>query len=74
MFLGDKVITSLFFFFSLFQCIVHHFRSKFYQVFYGAFDDQFAAMDAILNGKESFALQVTNVLFFFNGTKVTYVL
>ena len=27
-------------------------------VFYGAFDDQFNAMDAILNGKESFALQV----------------
>ncbi|TXG63719.1 hypothetical protein EZV62_010713 [Acer yangbiense] len=32
-------------------------RNKFYQVFYGAFDDQFAAMNAILNGKESFALQ-----------------
>lgn len=32
-------------------------RKKFYQVFYGAFDDQFAAMDAILNGKELFALQ-----------------
>ncbi|KAH9785685.1 JmjC domain-containing protein [Citrus sinensis] len=32
-------------------------RKKFYQVFYGAFDDQFAAMDAILNQKELFALQ-----------------
>lgn len=32
-------------------------RNKFYQGFYGAFDDQFAAMDAILNGKELFALQ-----------------
>ncbi|KAH9729660.1 JmjC domain-containing protein [Citrus sinensis] len=32
-------------------------RKKFYQVFYGAFDDQFAAMDAILNRKELFALQ-----------------
>uniref|UniRef100_A0A2P2MU00 Uncharacterized protein MANES_05G081900 n=1 Tax=Rhizophora mucronata TaxID=61149 RepID=A0A2P2MU00_RHIMU len=32
-------------------------RKKFYQVFYSAFDDQLAAMDAILNGKESFALQ-----------------
>ncbi|CAK7346519.1 unnamed protein product [Dovyalis caffra] len=32
-------------------------RNKFYQDFYGAFDDQFAAMDAILNGKELFALQ-----------------
>ncbi|KAF9686920.1 hypothetical protein SADUNF_Sadunf02G0040400 [Salix dunnii] len=28
---------------------------KFHQGFYGAFDDQFAAMDAILNGKELFA-------------------
>lgn len=33
-------------------------RKKFYQVFYGAFDDQFTAMDAILNGKELFARQV----------------
>ncbi|CAN1762410.1 Lysine-specific demethylase JMJ31 [Linum perenne] len=32
-------------------------RNKFYEQFYSAFDDQFAAMDAILNGKESFALQ-----------------
>ncbi|KAF9682932.1 hypothetical protein SADUNF_Sadunf05G0159200 [Salix dunnii] len=32
-------------------------RNKFYQGFYGAFDDQFAAMDAILNGKELFAQQ-----------------
>ncbi|GLT77087.1 hypothetical protein SLA2020_487050 [Shorea laevis] len=32
-------------------------RNKFYQIFYGAFDDQFAAMDVILNGKESFAHQ-----------------
>ncbi|XP_038716741.1 uncharacterized protein LOC120010111 isoform X2 [Tripterygium wilfordii] len=29
-------------------------RNKFYQIFYGSFDDQFAAMEAILNGKESF--------------------
>ncbi|KAH9729656.1 JmjC domain-containing protein [Citrus sinensis] len=35
-------------------------RKKFYQVFYGAFDDQFAAMDAILNRKELFALQMTH--------------
>ncbi|CAI0434053.1 unnamed protein product [Linum tenue] len=33
-------------------------RNKFYQKFYSAFDDQFGAMDAILNQKESFALQV----------------
>ncbi|CAI0434051.1 unnamed protein product [Linum tenue] len=32
-------------------------RNKFYQKFYSAFDDQFGAMDAILNQKESFALQ-----------------
>ncbi|KAK6260032.1 hypothetical protein SCA6_014506 [Theobroma cacao] len=38
-------------------------RNKFYQVFYGVFDNQFAAMDAILNGKESFARQAfKNVL------------
>ncbi|XP_044487034.1 uncharacterized protein LOC123212064 [Mangifera indica] len=38
-------------------------RSKFYENFYGAFDDQFAAMDAILNGKEAFACQAfKNVL------------
>lgn len=38
--------------------IIYDFRNKFYEFFYGAFDDQFAAMDAILNGKESFALKV----------------
>ncbi|XWS46886.1 hypothetical protein CRYUN_Cryun14cG0106000 [Craigia yunnanensis] len=32
-------------------------RKKLYQLFYGVFDNQFAAMDAILNGKESFARQ-----------------
>ncbi|KAH1108197.1 hypothetical protein J1N35_011965 [Gossypium stocksii] len=38
-------------------------RHKFYQIFYGVFDNQFAAMDAILNGKESFARQAfKNVL------------
>ncbi|XP_021897994.1 uncharacterized protein LOC110814746 isoform X2 [Carica papaya] len=38
-------------------------RNNFYQAFYGAFDDQFAAMDAILTGKESFAHQAfKNVL------------
>ncbi|XVF32505.1 hypothetical protein REPUB_Repub17cG0088700 [Reevesia pubescens] len=38
-------------------------RNKFYQVFYGVFDNQFAAMDAILNGKESFTRQAfKNVL------------
>ncbi|XP_065861078.1 lysine-specific demethylase JMJ31 isoform X2 [Euphorbia lathyris] len=33
-------------------------RNQFYQVFYGVFDDQLAAMDAILNMKELFALQI----------------
>lgn len=38
-------------------------RNKFYEVFYGAFDDQCAAMDAILSGKECFAHQAfQNVL------------
>ncbi|KAK1310642.1 hypothetical protein QJS10_CPA08g00280 [Acorus calamus] len=32
-------------------------QSEFYQLFYGVFDDQFAAMEAILNGKETFAFQ-----------------
>ncbi|VFQ86219.1 unnamed protein product [Cuscuta campestris] len=32
-------------------------RNNFYQIFYGVFDDQFAAMDALLNKKESFACQ-----------------
>ncbi|KAK4847443.1 hypothetical protein QYF36_001973 [Acer negundo] len=46
-------------------------RNKFYQVFYDAFDDQFAAMNAILNGKESFALQAfKNVLDKFLGVKL----
>ncbi|XWS31519.1 hypothetical protein CRYUN_Cryun23aG0083500 [Craigia yunnanensis] len=38
-------------------------RNKFYQVFYGVFDNQFAAMDAILNGKESFARQAFKNVF-----------
>ncbi|XP_038897539.1 uncharacterized protein LOC120085567 isoform X2 [Benincasa hispida] len=33
-------------------------QKRFYEVFYGSFDDQFAVMDAILNRKESFARQV----------------
>ncbi|PIA45073.1 hypothetical protein AQUCO_01700546v1 [Aquilegia coerulea] len=38
-------------------------RDEFYQILYGVFDDQFTAMDSILNGKESFALQAfRNVL------------
>lgn len=39
-------------------------RNQFYQIFYGVFDDQFAVMDALLNQKESFALQVLLLLFY----------
>ena len=60
-FKGKKKTPIIFVFTRLF--FIFYFRNKFYQGFYGAFDDQFAAMDAILNGKELFALQV--MLFFF---------
>ncbi|KAI6674797.1 hypothetical protein NL676_002703 [Syzygium grande] len=46
-------------------------RSKFYQIIYGALDDQFAAMDAILLGKESFAMQAfRNVLDKYLGVSI----
>ncbi|KAI5680218.1 hypothetical protein M9H77_01445 [Catharanthus roseus] len=32
-------------------------RNQFYQIFYGVFDDPFAAMEVLLNGKESFSRQ-----------------
>lgn len=45
-------------------------RNEFYQIFYGVFDDQFAVMDALLNQKESFALQAfKNVLDKYLGIK-----
>lgn len=59
----------------LYSIIINHIscedsRNKFYQVFYGVFDDQFAAMDALLNGKESYALQAfKNVLDKYLGIK-----
>ncbi|XP_034228744.1 lysine-specific demethylase JMJ30 isoform X4 [Prunus dulcis] len=53
---GAEVLTCKFE--EMDQQITEEDRNRFYQVFYGAFDDQFAAMDAILNGKELFALQV----------------
>ncbi|XP_074316155.1 lysine-specific demethylase JMJ31 [Silene latifolia] len=53
---GAEVITRKFD--ELDQHLTDEERSSFYQRFYSVFDDQFAAMDAILNGKESFALQV----------------
>ncbi|XP_050264712.1 lysine-specific demethylase JMJ31 isoform X2 [Quercus robur] len=55
---GAEVLTRKFD--EMDQQITEEDRNKFYQVFYGAFDDQFSAMDAILNGKESFALQAFN--------------
>ncbi|CAI9107755.1 OLC1v1007191C1 [Oldenlandia corymbosa var. corymbosa] len=33
-------------------------RNEFYKILYGVFENQFAAMDALLNGKESFARKV----------------
>lgn len=46
-------------------------RSKFYQDFYSVFDPQSMAMDAILNGKESFARQAfKNVLDQFMGVRI----
>ncbi|KAG6438282.1 hypothetical protein SASPL_103219 [Salvia splendens] len=42
------------------QRIVPDERSQFYQKFYSVFDNQFSAMDALLNGKESFACQAFN--------------
>lgn len=36
-------------------------RDEFYQLFYSIFDDQYAAMDSILNGKELFAFQVSRM-------------
>uniref|UniRef100_J3L4K0 JmjC domain-containing protein n=2 Tax=Oryza brachyantha TaxID=4533 RepID=J3L4K0_ORYBR len=33
-------------------------QSEFYKTFYSVFDDQYAAMDALLNGKELFSFQV----------------
>ncbi|KAA8543288.1 hypothetical protein F0562_021217 [Nyssa sinensis] len=58
---GAEVLTRKFD--EMDQLIAEGDRNEFYQLFYGVFDDQFAAMNAILNGKESFALQVfKNVL------------
>ncbi|KAF3436245.1 hypothetical protein FNV43_RR23337 [Rhamnella rubrinervis] len=58
---GAEVLTCKFE--EMDQEITEEDRNGFYQVFYSAFDDQFAAMDAILNGKESFSHQAfKNVL------------
>ncbi|KAL9227540.1 hypothetical protein vseg_003218 [Gypsophila vaccaria] len=63
---GAEVVTRRFD--ELDQQMTDEERSSFYQRFYSVFDDQFAAMDAILNGKESFALQAfKNVLQLYVG-------
>ncbi|KAL9265184.1 Lysine-specific demethylase JMJ31-like protein [Drosera capensis] len=54
--IGAEVLTRKFD--QLDQVINEEERSKFYQDFYSVFDHQSMAMDAILNGKESFARQV----------------
>ncbi|XP_057517563.1 lysine-specific demethylase JMJ31 [Amaranthus tricolor] len=47
-------------------------RNKFYQRFYSIFDDQFAIMDAILKGKEEFALQAfKNILQLYMGVTLS---
>ncbi|CAO2818864.1 unnamed protein product [Amaranthus hypochondriacus] len=47
-------------------------RNKFYQRFYSIFDDQFAIMEAILKGKEEFALQAfKNVLQLYMGVTLS---
>ncbi|KAL0784729.1 hypothetical protein Bca101_000974 [Brassica carinata] len=47
-------------------------RSQFYQEFYGAFDDESAAMDIILTRKETFAFQAfKNVLDKYLGVHIT---
>ncbi|XP_073005547.1 lysine-specific demethylase JMJ31 [Typha latifolia] len=46
-------------------------QAEFYKLFYSIFDDQYAAMDAILNGKEMFAFQAfRNVLDLYLGVHV----
>jgi hypothetical protein len=54
MWLVVKKITS-YYFFRLFN----H-RNRFYEVFYSVFDDQSAAMNSILKGKELFTQQVSS--------------
>ncbi|XP_038973780.1 uncharacterized protein LOC103697031 isoform X2 [Phoenix dactylifera] len=46
-------------------------QDEFYQLFYSIFDDQYAAMDSILNGKELFAFQAfRNVLDQYLGVSI----
>ncbi|KNA19841.1 hypothetical protein SOVF_057890 [Spinacia oleracea] len=65
---GAEVLTRKFE--ELDQQMTEEDRSAFYQRFYSVFDDQFAIMDVILKGKESFALQAfKNVLQLYMGVR-----
>ncbi|KAK3009166.1 hypothetical protein RJ639_014001 [Escallonia herrerae] len=66
--LGAEVLTRKFD--EIDQLTVKEDRNKFYQIFYGVFNDQFAAMNVLLTGKESFTLQAfKNVLDQYLGIK-----
>ncbi|XP_060181128.1 lysine-specific demethylase JMJ31 isoform X2 [Lycium barbarum] len=58
---GSEILTRKFE--EMDQLISGEDQNQFYQILYGVFDDQSAAMDALLNGKELFARQAfENVL------------
>lgn len=58
---GSEILTRKFE--EMDQLISGEDQNQFYRIFYGVFDDQSAAMDALLNGKELFARQAfENVL------------
>lgn len=58
---GSEILTRKFE--EMDQLISGQDQNQFYQIFYGVFDDQSAAMDVLLNGKELFARQAfENVL------------
>ncbi|CAA0828067.1 2-oxoglutarate (2OG) and Fe(II)-dependent oxygenase superfamily protein [Striga hermonthica] len=66
---GAEVLTRKFE--QMDQVISEDDRSQFYQKFYSVFDNQFSAMDTLLNGKESFARQAfNNVLVQYLGTNL----
>ncbi|KAJ8543140.1 hypothetical protein K7X08_005663 [Anisodus acutangulus] len=51
---GSEILTRKF---EEMDQLISEDQNQFYQIFYGLFDDQSAAMDALLNGKELFAHQ-----------------
>ncbi|KAL6500527.1 hypothetical protein OROHE_025893 [Orobanche hederae] len=66
---GAEVLTRKFE--QMDQIIAEDDRSRFYQKFYSVFDNQFLAMDTLLNGKESFARQAfNNVLIHYLGNNL----